>query len=263
MVSNTFYKSDLYKIHNVVQNSMLVFPKEIVVFTMRDFFAQDSFYKYSSDLFGYPQTPDHTDLPIDAGMSDKTTTRLFIGESFRHDVIYYPAIIVRHGGASYVPISLNQELNNVQYDLQVFEDGYGNVKTFRTPKYFIFAGAWEGSINIDIITRSLRSRDDLCELVSLLFMNIARRDLEKSGLAIKSVSTSAPSESDDRNDKLYKSTVTLQIRSEFRRLIPVGNIVEIISTSIEFGRTDNDTYPIALNLTVNTTETLTEILSNL
>lgn len=263
MATGSFFKSDLYKIHSIVQNSMTLYPKELVVAQLRDFFSHDSYYRYNFDHWGYPQTPDHTDLPLDAGIHDNITTRLFIGESYRFDVIYYPAIIVRHGGSTSVPISINRETANIKWGYMVFEDGYGNIKTFPTPEHFIFAGAWEGSINIDIVARDLRARDDLVDLVSLLFVDIAYNDLVKAGLVVKGVSSGPPSETDDRNDKLFRQTITLQIRSEWRRNIPIGNIIEIINMSVEFGRTDPITAPIAPNLTINTSETLMELLAKL
>src|SRR5258708_24489226 len=111
----------------------------------------------------------------------------------------------------------------------VFQDGYGNIKTFPTPEHFILAGAWEGSINIDIRARDLRARDDLVDLVSLLFVDVAFNDLVKSGLVIKGVSSSAPNEFEDRNDHVFAQTVTLQVRSEWRRAIPIANIIDIIN----------------------------------
>jgi hypothetical protein len=263
MVTNNFFKSDLYKIHSVVQNAMTLYPKELVIATLRDFFSHDTYYHYAYDMWGFPKTPDHTDLPQNVGLTDNITTRLFIGESFRFDVIYYPALIVRHGGSTSVPISINRETSNVQWDYMVFEDGYGNIKTFPTPSHFIFAGAWEGSINIDIRARDLRARDDLVDLISILFVDIAFNDLVKSGLIVKGVSAGAPTETDDRNDKVFTQTVTLQIRSEWRRHVPVGNIIEIINTSVEFSRTDPNPAPTPSNLTINIEETLSEVLSKL
>lgn len=263
MTTNNFFKSDLYQIHSIVQNSMTLYPKELVIATLRDFFSRDTYYHYAHDHWGFPQTPDHTDLPINSGFTDDITTRVFIGESYRFDVIYYPALIVRHGGSTSVPISINRETAGVKWGSMVFEDGYGNIKTFPTPEHFIFAGAWEGSINIDVMTRDLRARDDLVDLISLLFVDIAFNDLVKSGLIVKGVSSGAPTETDDRNDHVFRQTVTLQIRSEWRRNVPIGNIIEIINMGVEFGRTDPATEPIAPNLTINTGTTLMEMLGSL
>jgi hypothetical protein len=262
MATNNFFRSDLPSIHNMVQNSMTLFPKELVIATLRDFFSRDSYYGYRHDHFGYPQTPDHTNMSQDAGFHDNVTTRLFIGESYRFDVIYYPAIIVRHGGGASVPISINRERGVVKWDYTVFEDGYGNQKLFPTPSFFLFAGAFEGTLNVDIMTRDLRARDDLVDLVLNLFIDVAFDDLVKSGLVIKNASSGPPTEVLDRNDQLFRQTVTLQFRNEWHRHIPINNIIDIINLSVEFGSI-NPPGPIAPNLTIKLSENITEIINQL
>jgi hypothetical protein len=261
MTSAHFYKSDLNKIHNIVQNTMNLHSKELVLFSLRDYFSQDTFYRYVTDHFGYPKVGDVTDLPLDAGMVDDSTTRLCIQEAFKMEADFFPAIIVRSGGFNSVPISFNRETSAVQWDSLIFQDGYGNIKTFKHPKYFIFAGAWEGTINVDILARDMRSRDDLVDLVSIRFVDIAFNELVKEGLIVTGVSTSGPSETDDRNHKIFKDTVSLKVRTEWRRLIPVGNIVEVINTAIEFGQLPDGV--VAANLTIHTEQTLLEVLSSL
>jgi hypothetical protein len=265
MTSNNIFKSDLYKIHNIVQSSAALYPKELIIATLRNYFADDTYYGFRKDKFGFPETPDLTNTPQNAGnaVNDSSTTRLFIGESYRFDVIYYPAITVRHGGSTYAPISFNREATSIQWDFLTFVDGYGNVKKFRTPNSFIFAGAWEGSINIDIKARDLRSRDDLVDLVMMLFTDVAFEDMRKAGVIVKGTSLGAPNQEQDRSDWLFTQSITLQIRSEWRRKIPVSNIVDIINTSIQFARTDPTPGPVAANLTINTSQNLSDILKNL
>jgi hypothetical protein len=264
MATNNTTNSDLYSLYNIVQSSMIVWPKELVIQKLKDFFSRDSMYHFATDHFGFPQTPDHTNLPQTAGYKDSLTARLYINSAHRYDVVYYPAIIVRHGGATSVPISFNRERACIQWDTMVFEDGYGNQKRIPYPISYIFAGAWEGSITIEVITRDPRSRDDLVELISMLFTQIAADDMEKDGVAIKpgGVSAGAPSEGLDRTDTLFKTMITLQFRSEWRRLIPVRNVIDSINTSIEFGRVDNSS-PVSANLTINTQQTLTDLINKL
>ena len=261
MVSSHFFKSDLNKIHHIVQNTMNLHSKELVLFSLRDFFAQDTFYRYVTDQYGYAKVVDVTDLPLDAGINDDSTTRLCIQEAFKMEADFFPALIVRSGSFSSVPISFNRETSSVQWDRLIFQDGYGNIKTFQDPKYFIFAGAWEGSINIDILARDMRSRDDLTDLTSIRFVDVAFNELVKEGLVVTGVSTAGPSETDDRNHKLFKDTVTLKIRTEWRRLIPVSNIIEVINVAMEFGSIPDGI--VAPNLTINNEQTLLEVLSDL
>jgi hypothetical protein len=261
--TNNFYRSDLPGLNYIMQNSMIVFPKEIVVATLREFFNKDSFYHFVYDEYGFPKTPDQTDLPQDAGYHDDRSTRLFIGESYRYDVVFYPAIIVRHGGARFVPLSFNNERSSIQWDWDVYKDNFGNIKTFKVPQSFIYAGGYEGTITIDIMTRSLRSRDDLIELVTILFEDVERGNLQNAGFFVKGVSAGAGTETEDRNDKLFKQTVSITYRSEWRRNIPIRNVLEVLNFVIDFRDLSNPNSQVAPGLEINYQQTLVEILSNL
>lgn len=275
MSSNNFFQSDLYKIHNIVQSSMLVYPKEIIIATLREFFSKDSYYHYSKDQWGFANTTDHTDLPPGADLpsgpgarpdlnpNDILSTRLFIGEQYRYDGIYYPAILVKGGSSKYVPISLNREKGSIKYERIVLEDGYGNKTEINRPSAFITAGVWEGNINIDVLSRSLRARDDLVELIALCFTEINFETLEDIGLIIKPISIGAPSEADDRNDKLFRQSITLDIRTEWRREIPISNLIETILFTVNFADLSRPDAPVAPNLEINVVSSLTDILINI
>jgi hypothetical protein len=261
MSTNNFFKTDLFKLHNIIQASMLVYPKEIIIATLRDFFSKDSYYHYSKDQWGFANTVDHTDLVPGAGLNDNLTTRVFIGENYRYEGIYYPAILVKSGGSRYVPISINRDQGSVQYENIIFEDGYGNQTNVSRPLSFVTAGAWEGSIIIDVMTRSLRSRDDLVELIGMCFTEVTFDTLYDIGLIIKPITISGVSETDDRNDKLFRQTLTLDIRTEWRREIPIGNIIDSILFTMTFQDLSKPNgSPVAANLTINTEISLTDLL---
>lgn len=257
-------KSDLHKIYHIVQSNMTSYPKELIIATLRDFFSKDSYYHYVKDEFGFPKTPDHTDLNPKAGLKDDLTTRIYIGEKNRTDGIYYPAILVSFGGARSVPISINREAETVQYEFVDVVDNEGNiVKQFRTPRAYIFAGAFEGSINIDVMGRGIKERDDILELVAMLFVDIRFNELSKNGISIKpgSPSINSPSEETDRGDKLYKQSITLEFRSEWRREIPVRNYIDAINFCIEFG--SSITKGTSPNIRINTYVDLLNSLQDL
>lgn len=272
MSTNNFFKSDLFGLHNIIQASMVLYPKEIIIATLRDFFSKDSYYHYSKNQWGFANTTDHTDLPPGADLPSgpgahpelsnvsPLSTRLFIGEKYRYDGIYYPAILINSGGGKYVPISINRDQGTVQYENIVFEDGYGNQTNVSRAKSFVTSGAWEGTINIDILTRSLRSRDDLVELVAMCFTEVTFDTLYDVGLIIKPLSYGSASETDDRNDKLFRQTLTLDIRTEWRREIPIGNIVDSILFTMTFENLARPAAPIPANLTITTEVTLLDIL---
>lgn len=231
-------RTDLYKIHHVVQNTLLSYPKELVIGILRDEFSKDSFYHFVSDPWGYPKTPDLTDVPLGAGYDDDLTTRIFIGEAFRRDAIFYPALLVKTTSAKYVPISMNRNKDVVEYEKLLVVDEFGNEKEFLTPKYFDLAGAWEGTITIDVMARDILARDDLVSFVMLLFADIRFESMRKAGVLIKSgqPTLGGVSEGDDRQqEKLYKATISMEIRTEWRRLIPISGIIERINLCVDFG----------------------------
>jgi hypothetical protein len=230
-------RTDLYQVHHVVQNTLMAYPKELIIGMLREEFAQDSYYFYASDEWGYPKIPDHTDLPLGSGINDDLTTRIFIGETFRQDAIFYPALLVKMTAARSVPISMNRNKDVIEYEKQIVVDGYGNTKEFFIPKFIDLAGAWEGTIAIDVISRDILDRDNLISIVMLLFTDIRFESLRKAGVLIKSgqPTVGGISEGDDRQqEKIYKATISVDIRTEWRRLIPISGIVERINFCVDF-----------------------------
>lgn len=260
-------------LHNIIQASMLVYPKEMIIGTLRDFFSKDDYYHFAKDQWGFPNTTDHTDLPPGADLpsfhnanganQEGLSTRVFIGENYRYDGIYYPAILIKSGGTQYVPISINRDQGGVQYEDLIFEDGYGNQTIVHKPVSFITAGAWEGSIIIDVMTRSLRSRDDLVELIAMCFTEVTFDTLVDVGIIIKPINIGAASEADDRNDKLFRQTITLNIRTEWRREIPIDTIIDAIFFTATFEDLSRPDSPVSPNLTVTTETTITDMLLNM
>ena len=264
MATGSLQRTDLYNIYDVVQNTQLAYPKELIISVLRDEFSRDSYYHYAADEYGFPLTPDHTDMPLGAGVYDDSTTRLFIGEAFRFDVIFYPAILVRATSSTYVPISFNRNKETIKYDATRVIDGYGNEAVFTTPTHFVLAGAWEGTLNVDIMTRDIVSRDNLTSICNLMFSDIRHDQFRKAGVLLKKVSAASFSEADDRQqDKLYKATIALDIRSEWRREIPVDSVVDAISICVEFGRLDTTPPQMAPNLQVNSTIELIDQIEEL
>ena len=254
---------------------MIVYPKEIIIATLRNFFARDSFYHFAKDQWGFPNTTDHTDLPPGADLpygpgsnpelnpNPILPTRLFIGENYRYNGIFYPAILVKSGGSKYVPISINRNEGMIKYDKRLVTDGYGHTTTIYTPVAFETNGAWEGSIVIDVMARSLRARDDLAELVATCFTAIQFETLHQIGIIVKPISIGAPTESDDRNDKLFRQSLTLEIRTEWKREIPVETTIDAIFFMATFSNLSQPNSPVAANLTINTEINIADMLINM
>lgn len=261
---NIFSFSDLYGLYHTVQSTNSVVIKQLVISQLRDYFSQDSYYHYEKDSFGFPLTPNHTDLPQDAGLHDNKTTRVYIGEYYKNRGIFYPSILVKSGAIKYQPLSINRERETVTYDLINVIDGYGNSKTFRTPKAFVFAGYWLGDISIEIKSAGIRSRDDIVDLIMLLFADIRHKEMEEAGVIITGVNATSPTEEDDRNGKLYKQVVSLSIQSHWRREIPVLNTIDAITFCIEFAN-DITASPLvtAPNLELHTKINLIDAINGL
>jgi hypothetical protein len=256
--------SDLYKINSIVQLSFIRYPKDLIIHTMKEFFSKDSYYHYVRDEYGFAKVNNHTDQDISAGIGNDITTRVFIGELNKFAVSFFPCILVSFSGTKSVPISMNRDQARVDYETAQYIDGYGNSKNVQVPAYFISSGAFEGSISIDIWTKSLRERDDLVELITILFTDLAWNDCYRAGLAIKpNISIGSPSQSDDRNDKFYKQSITLEIRTEWRKEIAVKNTLDIINFCVEFGNVSITPPDIAPNLTINQNINILDVMNNL
>ncbi len=275
MSANNIPKDILHDHYNIVQYSMLSYPKEIIIAILRDFFSKSQYYHYSRDAWGFANTTDHTGLPLGADLpSDapystslpgtQLSTRLFIGENYRFAPIFYPAILIKSGGGKYVPTSINRDRGKVEYEDILYEDGQGNSKLVKKPKYFVTSGAYEGSFTIDVMTRSLRSRDDLVEDIMMCFTDIHFETLSDVGITIKPIAWSAPSEKRDggRPDNIFMQSLTLDIRTEWERKIPVGNIIESIIFSVDFQNIKDPNSIPAPNLTIKTETNIIDKIIN-
>jgi ssDNA-specific exonuclease RecJ len=178
-------------------------------------------------------TPNLTDLPPD--IQEKRTSRIYIGDVFRYDKRYFPAITVRHASAKYYPISFNQNFFNTKYRMDLVIDGYGERSYVRTPTYHTIVGAWEQTFDIQIATEAIPDREELSDLVSAFMIGVARQELGESGLGIKSVSISGEREEEYANDKIYLQTISVETFSEWKREIPIDSIMEMVNFCFNYG----------------------------
>jgi hypothetical protein len=258
--SGGFFTSDLYSAYHVVQNTMISFPKLLIISALKEYFAKDTKYHYVEDDWGFPYTPDHTNLDLKAGINNDSTTRIYIGEEDRFDVAYYPSVIVRHSGARYVPISINQEQDCVQYGYRLFIDGYGNKYSLRIPVNFIYAGSWDINLDIDVMAEGAEDRSTIVQAIAMHLQSNIRNELTYDGLFIKGTSVSGETKELYQNDNIYKQTISLECRGEYRRLIPVGNVIEVITACIEIGNYTNDVWHPDPNLTIQFKSDLTNTI---
>lgn len=263
MTTGNLWRTDLFFLNQYTQNSGATYTTDAVIWSLKEFFSQDHFYHYQSDAWGFNKTPDNTGLYLDAGLNDDKSTRLFIGEYYRQNVIFYPAILVRNTGYRSVPISMSRNKFFVNYEPIKYTDGYGNSKIISRPSSYQQNGAWEGTITMEIQARSSWTCTELTDLISLFFTDTYFETLQNMGIVIKNVSSGSPSEADDRNEKLFKRTISLEIRTEWTRVIPISKTIDVINFCIEFGDLNKEPFVPAPNLTIETSIQLLDILNEL
>lgn len=263
MGTGSIVKTDLYAIHNIVQNTMMSYAKELFIETLREEFSKDSYYHYVRDSWGHPKTPDLTNIPVEAGLQDDVTTRLFIGESFRYDMKFFPALLVRASGFKYVPIGMSRNEGVIKYRALRILDGYGKEKIFSTPSHFALAGAWEGNITIDVLAGDIEARDDLAEIVSAILNITNFKSMQNAGVIVKPTSVGSASETDDYKDKVYKVTVSCDVRTEWAQNIPIDSVLDAITFCIEFGAVNQDPPVTAPNLEIHSAIQLIDIIQDL
>lgn len=230
-----FVFSDIYTLDNVTRHVGIVHGRTLLVDTLREIFARDREYHYVSDIYGYPKTPNHLNLEQDAGKEDDATTRIHIGTFFRYEPSFLPSISVRQTNIQYKPISFNQNRMVLDYERRRTEDGYGNVDFNRVPTKYVFAGAWDQSFEIKILSNSQEDTAAIADIIMISLQSTFRHNLERNGLFIKNMNAGGEqSESIGGNDPLYSVSITANTFSEWRREVPVSNLVERIQLCFNF-----------------------------
>ena len=184
MASSHRVYSDLFGLANFVRQTAVQQGKNLLIDALREHFRQDTFYRYGTDAFGFPLTPDVTDLPPD--IRELRTTRIFIGDIYRYDKRYLPSITIRQTGGSYFPISFNQE-ETTRFRVDLVVDGYGNRSLIKVPTHTVYAGAWDQTFEVKVAAESTQDREELADVVSSFLIGVARPSLQAAGLLVKTV----------------------------------------------------------------------------
>jgi hypothetical protein len=224
--------SDLFEIADFVRQTATAQGKNLLIDSLREYFRQDTIYRYSTDAFGFPLTPNLTDLPPD--IEETRTTRIFIGDIFRYDKRYLPSITIRQTSGRYYAVSFNQE-GTIRYRVDLVIDGYGNRSLIKVPTHKVFAGGWDQTFEVLVAAESTLDREELSDIVSSHLIGVARQPLQDAGLLVKTVSYGGEREEDWANDKIYIQPISVETFSEWRREIPMDSVVETINFCFEFG----------------------------
>lgn len=240
--------SELFDFSNIVRQVCVAQGKNLLIDTLREYFKNDRLYRYTHDAFGFPEINDMTDLPVD--IDEERTTRIFIGDLYRYDQRFYPSITVRHSSARYKPVSFNQNYTT-KYRLDLITDGYGGRSFVRVPTAIITAGAWEQSFEIKISSESTEDREEIVDIVAVFLQGIARQELYEAGLFVRGVSIGAEQEDEFANDKIFTQSVNIECYAEWRRAIPINDIIETIQFCFQYG-VFNNTGDFTNNITDKT-----------
>jgi hypothetical protein len=114
-------------------------------------------------------------------------------------------------------------------------DGYGNRSLIKVPTHKVYAGGWDQTFEILIAAESTLDREELSDLVASYLIGVARQPLQEAGLFVKTASYGGEREEDFANDKIYIQPITIETFSEYRREIPINDLVEIINFCFNFG----------------------------
>lgn len=223
--------SNQYSIDHIVSDTGMLQGRNLLVDYLRTAFARDVEFRFLTDVFGYPKTPSHLGLSSDAGLPpDSSSTRIFIGTSYRYDATFLPAITVRSTSSNYHPISFNQNSGVVLYDWSRIIDGYGNETILKLPSAIQFVGAWDQVFEVKITSKSLEDCVTIADQAKMALQHTYRLDLQQNGLFIKRVSAgSETAENINNNDPLYHISLSVETYSEWHREIPMSNLVERIN----------------------------------
>lgn len=234
--------SDLFSYADFTRQVAVTQSKNLIIDFLRDFFRHDTLYRFETDAWGFPLTPNVTDLPPD--IQEKRTSRIYIGDIFRMDKRFFPSITVRYSSGRYHPISFNQDVTSKQYRLDLVVDGYGEKSYIRTPTHSLVCGAWDQSLEVLIATEAIPDREELTDLVSGFLIGVARQELTDGGLFVKSVNMGAEREDDFGNQKIYIQSITVETFSEWRRSIPIAanSLIDTINFCFQYGLFTQDRF---------------------
>ncbi|MFA5048990.1 MAG: hypothetical protein WC516_08255 [Patescibacteria group bacterium] len=234
--------SDLFNYTDFTRQVAVAQSKNLLIDVLRDYFRNDTIYRFETDGWGFPLTPNLTDVPPD--IQEKRTSRIYIGDIYRADKRFFPSITIRYSSGRYHPVSFNQDVTSKQYRLDLVIDGYGENSYIRTPTHYLVCGAWDQSFDILIAAESIPDREELTDIVSGFLIGAIRQELYEAGLFIKSVNLGGEKEEDFANDKIYMQSITIDTYSEWRREIPIdaNSLIDAINFCFNYGLFTQDRF---------------------
>ena len=222
--------SNQYDLDSIKTHTGMGRGRDLLVDFLRKAFSRDVEFRWLTDIYGFAKTPSWQGPDANAGLPpDDTSSRIFIGTTYRYEQTFLPAITVRATSLNYHPISFNQNSGVVLYEWTRVIDGYGVETIVKLPAAIQYAGAWDTTLEIKVSSKSLEDTIDIVDIVMVSLQHTYRQALQQNGLFIKKMQAGAESaENTNNNSPLYHILISLDCYSEWQRAIPTSSLVERI-----------------------------------
>ena len=243
-ISGFFSPSDIYVLDNITQNVAMEAGRNLLIDALRDGFSRDRYYRWLPDIYGFGKAPDERGLDMNAGAVDDSTTRLYIGATYKNSVAFLPSIVVKQTSMSYKPVSFNQNKWDFEYGATPIMDKQGNLVYINAPVAYSYVGLWESSFEVKITAKSLIDMSRLHDIVAIMLQSTYREVLQHNGLFVKSIRSSGEQTEDyGSNNPYYTTSISIDTLSEFRRRIPVEDTIQRFQVCVDYDILDTDIPP--------------------
>lgn len=195
---------------------------------------KDTFLKMLREVFSrhkkYTYVPDKE---RGWGFPDLDKTKIVIWEEYALDTLFLPAITISIGSVRNHEMSFNQSWGQVNYKTnsigQVEVDSLGHP----IPIYYEFAGAWDISFQITLNAADPITRDVLTDFIKIHVMHVYRDWLYTRGIHVRSIGVGGEDAVEWGNNKIYKTTTSVEIMTEWTHRIPIkGDVLDRIAYTI-------------------------------
>ncbi len=196
--------------------------------------VKDTFLKVLREMFSrHPKYPYVPDKERGWGWPDLETTKIVIWEEYVLDTLFLPAITISIGSVRNHEMSFNQSWGQVNYKLNAAGQVQYDADGRPIPLYHEFAGAWDMSFNITLNAADPITRDVLTDFIKINVLHVYRDWLYTRGIHVKGVSVGGEEIAEWNNNKIYKTTTSVDIMTEWTHRIPIkGEILETVTYKI-------------------------------
>lgn len=189
---------------------------DIITRYLKDMFSMHPIYTFVKRVIDGK----YDSYDMDYDLSKIMITQKYTGESF-----FLPLITVELSSSKLDLIQFNNSQFKTTIKYRMNPDGsFVRDEMGRPiPSHYIYNGKIESEINLIIAASSTIERDELCNFISLLLIDIANDELFKKGVFVipNTINISSPDETEYNNNYIYKQTISFSVYSEWSHIIPI------------------------------------------